>query len=89
MRKTFILMIGVIFLCGSFSLAQNFIDFEDMLHDVYANDAYQAATPFYPGVLIKTIDNSSGIPVGWPAVVRAGTTCTSIDPGTLLVGIFL
>lgn len=60
----------IVLLCGVAS-AQDLIDFENMQFDVLADATYQAATPFYPGVLIETIDNATGDISGWPVVVKA------------------
>ena len=80
MKKIFILIPGIFFLSSGLALAQNTIDFENMTIDVLADSAYQAATPFFPGVHIQTIDNATGIPTDWPVVVRAyeNVDCTSV-----------
>ncbi len=90
MKKVFVLISGITFLFICFAVAQNVIDFESNQHDVVADGAYQAATPFFPGVIIRTIDNFSGDLKGWPIVVRAydnpgvSDSCLVIlDPGTV------
>ncbi|NIM58038.1 MAG: hypothetical protein GTO16_03715 [Candidatus Aminicenantes bacterium] len=71
MKKALSFILGIILLfCGT-TLAQNVIDFEDMLTDVLADDVYQSNTPFFSGVLIQTINNVTGNITGWPVVVRA------------------
>jgi hypothetical protein len=72
MKKVLSLVLGAIFLISGSgaAVAQNVIDFEDMIIDVLANKIYQENTPFFPGVLIRTID-AEGIITGWPIVVRA------------------
>ncbi len=86
MKKVFVLISGITFLFICFAVAQNVADFESSQHDVVANGAYQAATPFFPGVIIETIDSSGNI-TGWPIVVRAynnGGTCITLpNPGTV------
>ncbi len=70
--KSIILVVGILLLFCRTALAEKIvIDFEDSDIDVLADDVYQADTPFYPGVIIKTIDNASGDITGWPVVVRA------------------
>jgi hypothetical protein len=71
MKKALSLALGVAVLFSSTALAQNVINFEDMLIDVLADGTYQANTPFFPGVLIQTIYNSTGAFKSWPVVVRA------------------
>jgi hypothetical protein len=71
MKKGLSLVLGItLLICGT-TLAQNLIDFEDMLIDVLADGTYQANSPFFPGVIIQTIYNSTGAFKSWPVVVRA------------------
>jgi len=70
-KKLLLLVLGAIFLISGTALAQNLIDFEEMAIDVLADGIYQENTPFFPGVLIETVDNLSCVITGWPVVVIA------------------
>ena len=65
------IILTVFFMMAASGRAQEAIDFESSPIDVLADAAYQSATPFFPGVLIQTIDNKTGDITGWPVVVRA------------------
>lgn len=65
------LLLAFVFALPTGSWGQSVIDFESSQIDVLADGAYQSATPFFPGVVIETMDNTTGVLTGWPVVVRA------------------
>ena len=83
MKKNITIIVGLVFI---FALVTSgwaeVIDFENSTIDVLADTTYQTDTPFFPGVLIQTIDNNSEVVTGWPVVVRAhqgNVTCNIPD----------